>query len=124
MLADYFVALLLLPSAVQGQVSPTLEVTPHTCIQESKATKCMMDVQVTASAPNQQTLCVTIELPALKPKCFEGSQLSTHFKVVLETTVNIALTNEVGDVLVQKKLSVGKLTSKNYRVRRRFGWGI
>ncbi|MFY8351549.1 DUF3019 domain-containing protein [Pseudoalteromonas sp. SSM20] len=121
MLLEHFVALLFIPTAVLG---PSLEVTPHTCIYEGKVPKCEMNVKVTASAPGNSSLCILIELPEFVPRCFNESKLSTNYHITLESTVNVILTNESGNILVQKKLVVGKLNPKNYRVRRRFGWGI
>ncbi|WP_462159567.1 DUF3019 domain-containing protein [Pseudoalteromonas sp. GB56] len=124
MLIDYFVALALVPSALQGNVAPTLDVTPHTCIQDNEATKCKMEVQVSASSSVHQGLCIVIDLPKVQRECFAGNRVKTTYSLTLATTTNITLISESGEILAQKKLTVGKLTSKNYRVRRRFGWGI
>ncbi|MEO2279693.1 DUF3019 domain-containing protein [Pseudoalteromonas pernae] len=124
MLIDYFVALALIPSTMQDNVAPVLDVTPHTCIQENEATRCKMEVHVSASSSAHHTLCIVLDLPKVQRECFVGNRVKTTYSLTLETTTNISLRSESGEILAQKKLTVGKLTSKNYRVRRRFGWGI
>ncbi|MFY8274737.1 DUF3019 domain-containing protein [Pseudoalteromonas sp. SSDWG2] len=124
MLIEYFVALTLLPPTVQDYVAPSLEVSPHTCIAEHKATRCEIEVHVKAHASSHSSLCLVISLPVPQTECFNGHTISTTYRLTLESTTDIALTNKAGTVLAKEKISVGTLSSNNYRVRRRFGWGI
>ena len=124
MLASYLAILALLPGASQQHSQAQLEVSPHTCIQVSEAKSCAMEIEVTASSHLHQSLCIVIELAKLKRQCFQANQISAKFQVSLTKNASIVLTTENGEVLATKLLSMGKLSSKDYRVRRRFGWGI
>ncbi|WP_105254366.1 DUF3019 domain-containing protein [Pseudoalteromonas sp. T1lg75] len=124
MLVNYFVALSMLPASMQSAVEGTLRVSPHTCIGELQAATCTMDIHVNARSAAAEQLCISIALPKRQYECFNGNRVSVTYQVTLESTTTITLTDQSGVVLAEQKLEVGKLASKNYRVRRRFGWGI
>lgn len=124
MLVNFFVALSMLPASMQSEVEGTLKVSPHTCISELQDTSCTMEIHVSAIAATAEKLCISIALPKRQYECFDGNRVSVSYKVTLERSTTVILMDQSGMVLAEQELQVGKLTSKNYRVRRRFGWGI
>ncbi|WP_442960343.1 DUF3019 domain-containing protein [Pseudoalteromonas sp. GCY] len=83
-----------------------------------------MEIEITASSTNHPQLCLEIALKKEQKACFNSNKISVTYRITLESTTTISLTSSKGVVLISKKLNVGKLATKNYRIRRRFGWGI
>ncbi|ASD68519.1 hypothetical protein B1L02_16855 [Pseudoalteromonas piscicida] len=124
MFIGFFISPLILSAALAGGAEAMLDVAPHICVQNKHAAACTMEIEVTASSTNHSQLCIEIAVKKELKACYNSNKISVTYRVTLENTTTISLTNNDGEVLISKKLDVAKLATKNYRIRRRFGWGI
>ncbi|MFC3031036.1 DUF3019 domain-containing protein [Pseudoalteromonas fenneropenaei] len=104
--------------------SGSLEVSPHICVVSNAGDKCNIAVKINIELQDQEEACLVLSPAKQHLACFTNGLHQLVLNLELIDSTALELVNRNGEIVAQKVITVSRLNRNDYRVKRRFGWGI
>lgn len=103
----------------------TIDVTPHICVVSEANEPCHIQVSVHVELNDFEQACLVLSSSPTPIQCFERKgNYQTTLDLELIDSTSVQLVSMKGEVLLQKAITVSRLNRNDYRIKRRFAWGI
>jgi hypothetical protein len=105
---------------------PFFQVSPTTCVLDTQQSLCKVTIAIKLTKGAFAEVCLEIENRPQHTQCYSREGIiEEHIMIAARHPVTIRIIDPTNhDIIQQQLLSIAHFDSKDYRVKRRFGWSF